>query len=152
MLGLPIALKRGDVTIAMIDEAVRRVLTLKAKLGLFDRPFPPALDAAEREAQSVAARALAREAATKSAVLLKNEQGLLPLKPQQRIALIGPVLGGGLVLGGWDAAGKEVKVVTIREALSAALPPGSPVDRQGRRARQRRHERHRRSRADRARG
>ena len=75
----------------MIDEAVRRVLTLKANLGLFDRPVSPARSAAEREAQAVAARALAREAATKSGVLLKNEQGLLPLKPQQRIALIGPV-------------------------------------------------------------
>jgi beta-glucosidase len=123
MLGLPTALKRDDVTIAMIDEAVRRVLTLKAKLGLFDRPFAPAPDTAAQEARSVTARALAREAATKSAVLLKNDQGVLPLKPQQRIALIGPVLGGDLLLGGWDAAGKEVKVVTIREALSAALPP-----------------------------
>jgi beta-glucosidase len=125
LLGLPTALARGDVTIEMIDEAVRRVLTLKAKLGLFDRPFPHAADPAEREAQAIAARALAREAATRSAVLLKNEQGLLPLKPQQRIALIGPVQGGDLLLGGWQAAGNEVKVVTIREALSAALPPGN---------------------------
>ena len=125
MLGLPDALARGDVTIEMIDEAVRRVLTLKANLGLFDRPFPSARPAAEREAQSVTARALAREAATKSAVLLKNGQNLLPLKPRQRIALIGPVLGGDLLLGGWQAAGNEVKVVTIREALSATLSPGA---------------------------
>ena len=123
MLGLPEALAQGDVTIEMIDEAVRRVLTLKANLGLFDRPFPLAPAAAEREAQSVAARALAREAATKSAVLLKNDQNLLPLKPQQHIALIGPVQGGDLLLGGWQAAGNEIKVVTIREALSAALSP-----------------------------
>ena len=125
MLGLPDALKRGDVTIEMIDEAVRRVLTLKAKLGLFERPFPSARSPAAREAQSAAARSLAREAGTKSAVLLKNEQGLLPLKPQQRIALIGPVLGGDLLHGGWQAAGTEVKVVTIREGLSALLPPGA---------------------------
>jgi beta-glucosidase len=125
MLGLPDALARGDVTIEMIDEAVRRVLTLKANLGLFDRPFPSARPAAEREAQSVTALALAREAATKSAVLLKNGRNLLPLKPRQRIALIGPVLGGDLLLGGWQAAGNEVKVVTIREALSATLSPGA---------------------------
>ena len=125
MLGLPDALARGDVTTEMIDEAVRRVLTLKANLGLFDRPFPSTRPAAEREAQSVTARALAREAATKSAVLLKNGQNLLPLKPRQRIALIGPVLGGDLLLGGWQAAGNEVKVVTIREALSATLSPGA---------------------------
>jgi beta-glucosidase len=125
LLGLPDALKRGDVTIEMIDQAVRRVLTLKANLGLFKRPFPPATDPAGREARAAAARALAREAANKSAVLLKNEQGLLPLKPQQRIALIGPVQGGDLLLGGWQAAGNEVKVVTIRDALSAVLPPGN---------------------------
>jgi len=125
MLGLPIALKRGDVTIEMIDEAVRRVLTLKAKLGLFERPFPSARPVAEREAQAAAARTLAREAATKSPVLLKNEQNVLPLKLQQRIALIGPVIGGDLLLGGWQAAGNDVKVVTIREGLGAALPPGA---------------------------
>ena len=120
MLGLPTALKRGDVTIEMIGEAGRRVRTLKAKLGLVERPFPAARGSAER-----AARALAREAATKSAVLLKNEQNVLPLKLQQRIALIGPVLGGDLLLGGWQAAGKDVKVVTIREGLSAAMSPGT---------------------------
>lgn len=123
MLGLPSALGRGDVTIEMIDEAVRRVLILKANLGLFERPFPLAPAAVECEAQSVAARALAREIATKSAVLLKNEQNALPIKSRQRIALIGPVIGGDLLLGGWQAAGTEVKVVTIREALSAAISP-----------------------------
>ena len=123
--GLPIALERGDVTIEMIDDAVRRVLTLKVKLGLFEHPFPPEPDAAEREARLVAARALAREAATKSAMLLKNEQGLLPLKPQQRVALIGPVAGADGLLGAWHAAGKEVKAVSIREALHAALPGGT---------------------------
>ena len=125
MLGLPTALKRGDVTIGMVDEAVRRVLVLKEKLGLFERPYPPAPDVRRREVQSAQARALAREAATKSVVLLKNEQGLLPLKPQQRIALIGPVLGGDLLLGGWQAAGKDVPVATIRDALDAALPSGA---------------------------
>lgn len=124
-LGLPTALERGDVTIDMIDEAVRRVLTLKAKLGLFERPYPARPDAAAQEARSVAARTLAREAAARSAVLLKNEQDLLPLKPGQRVALIGPMLGGDLLLGGWDAAGQDVKVVTIREALTEALPPGA---------------------------
>ena len=80
----------------MIDQAVRRVLTLKVRLGLFEHPFPPEANEAEREARLVAARALAREAATKSAMLLKNEGAVLPLKPQQRIALIGPVAGADL--------------------------------------------------------
>lgn len=123
--GLAIALERGDVTIGMIDEAVRRVLTLKAKLGLFEHPFASEPDAAERDARLVAARALAREAATKSIMLLKNEQGILPFKPQQRVALIGPVAGADGLLGAWAAAGKEVKGVSIREALHAALPAGT---------------------------
>jgi beta-glucosidase len=123
LLGLPVALKRGDVTIELIDAAVRRVLALKARLGLFEQPLRPAPNEAPRAAQAESARALAREAAVKSAVLLKNDRDLLPLKPQQRVALIGPVLGGDLMLGGWEAAGNDVKVVTIREGLGAALPP-----------------------------
>jgi len=122
--GLPIALARGAVTIDMIDQAVRRVLTLKMKLGLFERPFVPEADAAERTAQLVKARALACEAATKSVMLLKNEQDVLPLKPGQRIALIGPVAGADGLLGAWHAAGKEVKAVSIREVLQAAIPSG----------------------------
>lgn len=123
--GLPVALERGTVTMEMIDQAVRRVLTLKAKLGLFEHPFPPEADAAEREARLAAGRALAREAATKSIMLLKNERDLLPLKPNQRVALIGPVAGADGLLGAWHAAGKEVKAVSIREALHAALPAGT---------------------------
>ena len=123
--GLPVALERGEVTIEMIDQAVRRVLTLKVRLGLFEHPFPPEANEAEREARLVAGRALAREAATKSAMLLKNEGAVLPLKPQQRIALIGPVAGADGLLGAFHAAGKEVKAVSIREVLHAALPLGT---------------------------
>jgi beta-glucosidase len=58
-------------------------------------------------------------------MLLKNEHGLLPLKPHQRVALIGPVVGADGLLGAWHAAGKEVRSVGIREILDAALPAGA---------------------------
>ena len=72
---------------------MRRVLRVKAALGLFDDPFrrivPARAQAAQRRPETLA---LAREAARKSIVLLKNEGDLLPLKRGgQRIALIGPM-------------------------------------------------------------
>ncbi len=84
------AVKEGRVPMERIDEAVRRVLAAKFRLGLFERPEPP--DAAEGfGASAEEARALSRRLATKSAVLLKNEGGLLPLSPDiGRIAVIGP--------------------------------------------------------------
>ena len=78
---------------AVVDTAVRRVLSVKKTLGLFDNPYR-SLDPA-REARDVRrpdAIALAREAGRKSVVLLKNEGNLLPLAKTGRIALIGPAV------------------------------------------------------------
>ncbi len=92
--GLKKALETGRVTQAQIDEAVRRVLRLKFSLGLFDDPFRY-LDAKRREAtlEKPEYRQVAREAAAKSMVLLKNDYNYLPLRPGgtiKKIALIGP--------------------------------------------------------------
>jgi beta-glucosidase len=92
--GLKKALEAGRVTQAQIDEAVRRVLRLKFSLGLFDDPFRY-LDAKRREATLGAPehRKVAREAAAKSMVLLKNDGNLLPIRPNgmfKKIAIIGP--------------------------------------------------------------
>src|SRR6202044_577374 len=76
--GLPIALDRGWVRSADIDEAVRRVLTLKWKLGLFDDPYRRGAETESKEAIGVRRR-LARAAAARSLVLLKNEANTLPL-------------------------------------------------------------------------
>ena len=149
--GLPVALERGDVTIEMIDQAVRRVLTLKVKLGLFEHPFPPEADAAEREARLVAGRALAREAATKSAMLLKNEGAVLPLKPQQRVALDRPGGRGGRPARRLGRRRKGGQGGERARGLGRDAAVRCVVDRQGRRSRGRRHERHRRGGADRAR-
>ncbi len=91
--GLPEALDRGLVTMATIDEAVRRVLHLKLRLGLFDNPYrrcgsPEAVAAVGAQA---ARRALAREAARKSIVLLTNIESTLPFKKDLKsIAIVGP--------------------------------------------------------------
>src|SRR6202789_3315133 len=88
--GLPIALDRGWVSSADIDESVRRVLTLKSKLGLFDDPYRRGAEPESHEALGVRRR-LARAAAARSLVLLKNEANALPLPGGVRIALIGPL-------------------------------------------------------------
>lgn len=93
--GLKKALESGRVTQAQIDEAVRRVLRLKFSLGLFDDPFRY-LDPKRRAAtlEKPEYRLAARELAAKSMVLLKNEGGLLPLRPDgpfKKIAIIGPL-------------------------------------------------------------
>lgn len=86
---LPDLVRSGEVPEARVDEAVRRVLELKEKLGLFDDPYNR-LNGPAIAANSPAFRPLAREAAQKSAVLLKNDNALLPLSKDRRIALIGP--------------------------------------------------------------
>src|SRR5688572_32112253 len=89
--GLPIALTRGLVTIEEIDACVRRVLRLKEQLGLFDDPYRRGA-APESEAVIEERRALAREVGRKAIVMLKNEQGALPLPaPAKALCVIGPL-------------------------------------------------------------
>jgi beta-glucosidase len=83
--------EEGKVDIALVDKAVRAVLELKFRLGLFEHP-PLDIEAAKALPSSPQATELAREAARQSIVLLKNDGGLLPLDPaaHKRIAVIGP--------------------------------------------------------------
>jgi beta-glucosidase len=119
--GLAAALERGLVTLEQIDAAVRRVLTLKARLGLF---APPVERPALTEAQWAAHRALARDAARRSMVLLQNRGGLLPLStPSGHAAIIGPHAQARQdVLGPWAAEGAASEVITYADGLRAALP------------------------------
>lgn len=88
---LPQLVEEGLVGEALIDEAVLRILQLKEKLGLFENPMRGADPVLEKEIVfSAGHRQAARQLAEKSSVLLKNE-GVLPLRPEQRIALIGPL-------------------------------------------------------------
>ena len=131
--GLKKALDAGRVSQAQIDEAVRRVLRLKYALGLFDDPFRY-LNRERREATlgKREHRLLAREAAAKSMVLLKNDGGLLPIRPNgvfRKIAIIGPYADSrgnkdymsfwtlGLGMRAYDST----QVVTPAQGLKPAL-------------------------------
>jgi beta-glucosidase len=102
---------------SLIDEAVLRILQLKQKLGLFENPYRGANVELESEVvMSTTHREAARELAAKSSVLLKNES-TLPLKREQKIALIGPFAENGDILGPWSWLGSKEDAVTVKEGL-----------------------------------
>jgi beta-glucosidase len=110
----------GEVPISLIDNAVMRVLCMKQRLGLFANPYNR-LDA-ERERHvrdDHAARALAREAATRSIVLLKRRAQVLPLAPGTKIALIGPFAADRAHLNGpWSLFGCNRNSVNVLDGLA----------------------------------
>ena len=118
---LPGLLKTGTVSMATLDEAVRRVLRLKYALGLFDRPFTSGKEVTNAVAEH---RPLARRAAEESFVLLKNERSggrpLLPLEKNEKVALIGPLADNASdMVGAWSGANNFGDVITLRAALAA---------------------------------
>ena len=118
---LPSLIRSGRVPMAEVDEAVRRVLRLKFALGLFDHPYPtqPEVTAVTPER-----RALALRAAEESIVLLQNKlvsnTPLLPLRPDTKIALIGPLADNPReMVGSSSGVYRGSEVVTVRGALEA---------------------------------
>ncbi len=120
---IPGLVEAGEVPVTRVDQAVRRVLMTKAALGLFDDPYRGCDP--ERERLVVGSREhrdLAREAGVKSIVLLRNEGGVLPLKPAgQRIALIGPFADDLDVFGPWPIWGDESRRVSLAAGFRAAM-------------------------------
>lgn len=121
---LPGLVAAGEVPMAEVDAAVARVLGAKAALGLFDDPYRGSDPEVERATVgSAPIRALAREAGRRSAVLLKNEGGVLPLAPDARIALVGPLATEPVnAAGPWSIFTDRERVVTIADGLEAAMP------------------------------
>src|SRR5450631_563030 len=121
--GLPIALERGLVTMAQIDESVRRVLTLKEQLGLFDDPYRRGA-IPESAAALTHRRQLARAVAARAIVMLKNDKDTLPLASSlRRLAVIGPLAEAPADMRGpwWGAAtadGQVSVVAGLRHVLS----------------------------------
>ena len=114
------ALKEGRIDMAVIDASVQRVLRAKFRLGLFDDPYR-FLDE-KREKATVKSKALmdlARDAARRSMVLLKNADHVLPLdRSLRKIALIGPLANDqNELMGSWKARGEKEDVVTVLEGL-----------------------------------
>ncbi|WP_307215670.1 glycoside hydrolase family 3 N-terminal domain-containing protein [Paenibacillus tundrae] len=119
---LPALIASGEVSEKLIDEAVLRILQLKEKLGLFDNPFRAANPEREREIVfSKEHRQVSYELATKSAVLLKNANDILPLNPQAHIALIGPFAESEDILGWWSCEGVKADAVKLGTALQERL-------------------------------
>ncbi len=127
------AVDRGKVPMARIDDAVRRILTVKFNLGLFEHPFAdPALAAA---VGSDAHRALAREAVAKSLVLLKNDNQALPASKDTPLIFVG---GGyadniGAQCGGWTIdwqgeLGNITPGTSILQAVKAAAGKNTKVE------------------------
>lgn len=118
--------KTGKVKQEVLDDAVRRVLTKKFELGLFDDPYRYSDAAREKAAINDPEHArIARDVARKSLVLLKNDNGALPFATGLKsLAVIGPLLDAKRDLeGGWIVASDESRVVSLLEGIRAQLSP-----------------------------
>lgn len=114
----------GKVTEAQITQACRRILEAKYKLGLFEDPYRYSdNERPEKDILTDENRTLAKEIAMKSFVLLKNEDNLLPLKQNRKIALIGP-LGDSRnnMLGTWAPTGDAKYAITVLEGFQNMFP------------------------------
>ncbi len=111
--------KEGKVPEKIIDDACRRILEAKYKLGLFEDPYRYCNDErAKTDIMSDANLQAAREIAERCFVLLKNNNNVLPLKKSGTIALIGPLADNKRnMLGTWSVSGDPEKSVTIRQGI-----------------------------------
>lgn len=117
------SLTEGKITIQQIDAACRRILEAKYKLGLFTSPYRNTSEArTSAEIMTATTRKQAREAATRSFVLLKNNAQTLPLKKNSSIALVGPLADNKRnMLGTWSVSGDWKESVSILEGIKAAM-------------------------------
>ena len=112
-------IEEGKVDEKLLDEAVLRVLELKNKLGLFENPFKDADEEAEKELLLCADhREKAKEAAKETFVLLENN-GILPLKKEEKVAFIGPYTEEKAIIGAWSIFAREEDAVSIEEGVTA---------------------------------
>lgn len=117
------SLDEKKITEEEINQACRRVLMAKQRLGLFDDPYKYFDTArAKKEILSAEHRAFARKAAAKSFVLLKNDRDILPLKKSGSIAIVGPLADSRRnMLGTWSVSGDHNKAVTVLEGIKNAI-------------------------------
>jgi beta-glucosidase len=117
--------KAGKIPLSVVDEAVRRVLTVKFEKGLFDHPYTEETRWQTAFLQPDAI-ALAREAAAKSCVLLKNENDALPISKEiKKIALIGPFADDvEELVGPWSSRAHVSDIISLADGIRAKLPTG----------------------------
>lgn len=110
------AVESGRLDIETVNDAVRRVLRLKLEKGLFDKPY-----CQKQEVDYAAHRRSARKLALESMVLLKNENGALPLSGDEKLLLVGKAARSRIDLhGSWSLDGDPSKVQSLFEVLSVS--------------------------------
>lgn len=127
---IPALVRAGRVTTQTLDEAVRRVLRLKYRLGLFQHPYRVgAVDMSQEATLPSDNRVAAREVARESIVLLKNDRNVLPLsKSMATLAVIGELAADSdAVIGNWGALGRGVDAVSVLTGIKRAVSPGTRV-------------------------
>jgi beta-glucosidase len=117
-------LAQDRISMRRIDDAVRRILRVKFRAGLFEHPYAPVTpDKAEAEMLRPDAVAAARKAASRSMVLLQNKGGVLPLDPSKKTAVIGPLANNQHdMLGPWWGAGRDTDAVTVLDGIKQQSP------------------------------
>ncbi|MFJ7955654.1 glycoside hydrolase family 3 protein [Streptomyces sp. NPDC096319] len=121
----------GRIPTARVDDAVARILTQKFRLGLFEKPYADTTHLAS--VGSAEHRAVARDAAAASQVLLKNDGGVLPLKPTQNVYVAGSNADDlGNQAGGWTitwqgSSGRTTTGTTVLEAMRKSAAPGTTL-------------------------
>lgn len=123
-------LEEGKVTQAEIDDACRRILEAKYDLGLFEDPYR--YNDAKREKETIYKKEFldaALNAANKSMVLLKNSNNVLPLKKEQKVAFVGPLVNDEYnIIGSWAATGdRNGYAVSVQEGINKFITDKSKV-------------------------
>jgi len=124
------SLAEGKITVAHIDQACRKILEAKYKLGLFSDPYKFCdEERSARELFSLTNRAVSKEIADESQVLLKNDNKLLPLKKSGRIAVIGPLGDAASDMPGcWSLTGKAGESVSLYQGVKTAVGANGTVE------------------------
>jgi len=123
------SLKEGKVTLQEIDQACRRILEAKYKLGLFEDPYRYCdVNRSKTEVFTAENRQAAREIAAQTLVLLKNDNQVLPILDKKTIALVGPLADNRENMPGtWSVAGDFAKSVSLLDGLKNAVGSGVNV-------------------------
>ena len=119
---IPELLEKGEITSEQIDNAVLRVLKLKNRLGMFENPYRFADPKKAKEViRNRKILELARQSVSETSVLLKNDDNILPLDKNKRIAFMGPFLTERNLLGGWPGV-RSYKNKNVEEAIKEMCP------------------------------
>ncbi len=123
------SLQAGDISEEQIDDACRRILIAKYELGLFDNPYRYCrVEEADKIVFSAEHRQEAREIATETLVLLKNEGNVLPLQKNAKIALVGPLAKNRENMPGtWSVAARFPESVSLFDGLTNVLGDNADI-------------------------